>query len=210
MCCVYPVWKVLGPVGSWRARRSPWGPFNRNHTRADTSHLLRWDHKTHRENVRICTHKKNPLSNTVWYTGRDNTPKKMLPRVRVWMQALLLWMNCPTRCWVPQNQWPQTRPGNLYDAQYGAHDPAWNRKWAGKARILVCWDGSFLRLSITTVFRDLLFCVTHLQSMCFWSTVLGFSWWLQIDGPSYPMWEDRKVLYGYKGVIFSGQPSAEW
>lgn len=42
--------------------------------------------------------------------------------------------------------------------------------------------------------------VSHLWSMCFLSTGLAFSWWLQINGPSYPMWEDHKVLYGYMGV----------
>lgn len=35
--------------------------------------------------------------------------------------------------------------------------------------------------------------------MCFQSARLRFNWWLQIDGLSYPMWEDHKVLYGYSG-----------
>lgn len=81
--------------------------------------------------------------------------------------------------------------------QCGAHVPTWNRKWAGKARKLVCRDVLFLRLSIAAVLRDLLCSVTHLWSMCFQSTGLGFSWWLQIDDLSFPTWEDQ-VLYNHK------------
>lgn len=192
MCCVYPVWKVLGPVGSWRARRSPWGPFNRNHTggRRFTSAAM-WPQNP----LWKC---ENILNATAWYTGHTINQKTLRPTLTdslLWHKATGLSHSYR----VPQNQRPQTRPGSLCDAQCGAHDPAWNRKWAGKARKLVCGDGSFLMPSITTVLRDLLCSVTHSWSMCFQSTGLGFRWWLQIDGPSYPMWEDRKVLYGYNG-----------
>ncbi len=179
MCCVYPVWKVLGPVGSWRAWRSPWGPFNRNHTggRQFTSAAM-WP-----QNPLWKCENLNTLDSTVWYIG--HAVNQIMPEPT--LTALLLWHETTELShsyWVPQNEWPPTRPGSLCDAQRDAHDPAWNRKWDGKGRKLVCRDGSFLRLSITTVSRDLLCSVTHLWSMCFQSAGLGFWWWLQIDGPS--------------------------
>lgn len=113
--------------------------------------------------------------------------------------------------WVPQNHWPRTRPGSLCDAQCDAHDPAWNRKWAGKARKLVCGDGSFLRPSITAVLSDLLCSVTHLWSMCFQSTGLGFRWttnrWPKLSHVRRPQ---SALSLQRRRVMFSSQPSDEW
>lgn len=54
MCRVYPVWKVLGPVGSWRARRSLWGPFNRNHRRGRRfTSATRWPQNPSRKFVNV-------------------------------------------------------------------------------------------------------------------------------------------------------------
>lgn len=91
MCCVYPVWKVLGPVGSWRAQRNPWGPFNRNHTGADNSHLLRWDHRNPLwkcENLQKNTQQHSLIHRTWQYAKKKKLPQSC---VRAWMWASLLW-----------------------------------------------------------------------------------------------------------------------
>lgn len=173
-------------MGSRGPRRSPCGPFNRNPARGRPfPSAAMWP-----QNPLWKCENLNILSVTVWYKG-NIANQITLPLSAT---ALLLWhkMNCPTEpvalCSTRQPLWRKC----------GAHDPAWNRKWAGKATTLVRRGGSFLRLNITTVVRDQLFSVTHLRSICFQSTGHRFGWWLHMDGPRYVMWEDHKVLCGYK------------